>query len=281
MFAQGEAAAVDLVHRVDDNEGLGINLLHQMVQLCQLPVGDHGEHHVPFIAGVAGLGVEQGAATVQHFQDQLADLVALFTEDLYLNLGVAHQHHLVQHDGVEQHQQDAVEDLLPVFREEHLPDENGEVQPVHDHRDGHAPELVGHDGGNVHTAAGSACADHKTNGRADHHTGEYGGQHGVTGHVSDAGNPAEQFQKDGVAEGGNRCVEGEPSAHDSCAQNEHNHVGDHYKGGDGNAQPVLADQGKAGGAAGNQPAGQNEHVHRKGIKGVACQHQQQVSEPAR
>ena len=281
MFAQGEAAAVHLIHRVDDDEGLGVHLLHQMVQLGQLPVGDDGEHHVPLVAGVAGLGVQQGAAPVQYLQNQLANLVALFAEDLHLDLGVAHQHHLVQHDGVEQHQQDAVEDLLPVFGEEHLPDEDGKVQPVHDHRDGHTPELVGHNGRNVHTAAGSARADHQADGRADHHTGEHGGQHGVAGHVANAGNPAEQLQEDGVAEGGHRRVEGKPAAHDRRAQNEHNHVGDHHEGGDGDAQPVLADQGQAGGTAGNQPAGEHEHVHRQGIKGVARQHQQQVPQPAR
>ena len=61
--------------------------------------------------GVAGLGVQHRAAPVQHPQDDAADLVVLFAEDLHLDLGVAQHRHLLQDNGVQQHQQDAVEDL--------------------------------------------------------------------------------------------------------------------------------------------------------------------------
>ena len=249
-----------------------------MVQLCQLPVGHHRQQHVPLGLGVAGLGVQHRAAPVQHPQDDAADLVVLFAEDLHLDLGVAHHRHLFQNDGVEQHQQDAVEDLLLVGKD-HLADEDEKIQQVHHRAHRQAEVFVQHDGRDVHAAAGGPRADHQPDGHADEHAGEDGAQHGVTGEAVDARDAGEQVQEQRIAEGGQRCVEGEPPAHGHRAHHEHDDVGHQHEPGHRHVQPVAGGQRQTRCAAGDEPAGQHEHVHRQGVQRVAQQHQQNVFSP--
>ena len=142
-----------------------------------------------------------------------------------------------------------------------------------------AEVFVQHDGRDVHAAAGGPCADHQPDGHADEHAGEDGAQHGVTGEAVDARDAGEQVQEQRVAEGGQRCVEGEPPAHGHCAHHEHDDVGHQHEPGHRHVQPVAGGQRQTRCAAGDEPAGQHEHVHRQGVQRVAQQHQQNVFSP--
>ena len=162
---------------------------------------------------------------------------------------------------------------------DHLTDEDEKIQKVHHRAHRQAEVFVQHDGGDVHTAAGGSRADHQPDGHADEHTGKDGAQHGVTGETVNAGNTGKQVQKQRVAEGGQRRVEGEPPAHGQRSHHEHDDVGHQHEPGHRHIEPVAGGQRQTRGAAGDEPAGQHEHVHRKGVQGVACQHQQNVFSP--
>lgn len=78
---QGEAATENVIHIVDNHEGIGVNGLANGANLRQLGQLGHHKEHLPLLMGESALAVEIGHATAHHLDDFLGDFVMLVADD--------------------------------------------------------------------------------------------------------------------------------------------------------------------------------------------------------
>ena len=110
------------------------------------------------------------------------------------------------------------------------------------------------------------------NARANHQPGQHGGQQGVLCQAHLPKEALEHRQNRRVVKGADGGGQGEDFPQHQQAHQEHQNVEHGHKGGQGHVEKVLRHQPQAGGAAGNQPAGQKEQRDPQGVQGVARQH---------
>ena len=65
MGIAGEAIAQDLVGLLNDDKSVGINMDHQLLQLCQLLALDGCQDHLRLFVAIAALSMEERGAPIQ------------------------------------------------------------------------------------------------------------------------------------------------------------------------------------------------------------------------
>ena len=116
---------------------------------------------------ISGLSVKQGGATVELLDDHLVDLFMLFADDFDLGLGVSGQKYLVKDNGVDQDEQNTVDDLLLVG-EEHLEYQDRKVKYIEHHGHWKTEFLVQDQWRNIHTSGRGAGPDDDADGKPAH-----------------------------------------------------------------------------------------------------------------
>ena len=189
-------------------------------------------------------------------------------DDLHLGAVLAQQDHLVQHNGVDKHQHDAVEHLF-LGAGNRLGHQDDQIKDGHADRHRDMEIFLEHQRGDVHAAGGPAAADHNAQGDADPQAGEDGGQHQVVGEdvVFKQLFPDGQGQRgeEGAGQGG----EGKAPAQQDPASHQHHHVDHQQDGGHRQAAEAVGGQGNAGGAAGDQAGGDQKQDHGEGVECIA------------
>lgn len=141
LLAQGKAAAADLAGAADDHKAFRVDALDEPFDFRQLAVGDVGEDDADVGLKIAALPLDDGHAAVALAQDSPADGVGGAADDQKPGLAGAEAEQLVQHQRVNEDQQDAVKDL---FRRviHGLKKQDEAVKNIEAGRNGHAPQLV-------------------------------------------------------------------------------------------------------------------------------------------
>ena len=77
----GEAVSQNLVGLLDNDKGGGVNIHNQLLELCQLALADHRQHHLYVLVGIGPGSVEVGSPPVQLVGNGLRDFFMLLGDD--------------------------------------------------------------------------------------------------------------------------------------------------------------------------------------------------------
>ena len=73
MIDSPEAASHDLIRGHDDDEGMGINIVHNKFQFADLRCTDRNENYISFAARVCPLSMQKRDATVHFINNALGN----------------------------------------------------------------------------------------------------------------------------------------------------------------------------------------------------------------
>ena len=214
VLIHGKAPSPHLADPCDHHEAGRVYAVDDFLQLEQLPVGDDAEYHLALVMQIPALRVQQCHPPVQLLQDGFPDLLRLAADDLHLRLGGADHHGLVQGDGGQQHEHNAVQDILRLL-EGRLEQQDAHVKGVQAHGHRNPETFVQNQRRDVHAPRGSSRADHDAQRHPHPQPREQGAQQNVIRQHEIPQQPVEHLQRRRYQEGA-----GQGGGHESLPQHD-------------------------------------------------------------
>ena len=267
--------AFDFIDTGNNHKGLRIDLIYFLVQLGKFPVGDDGHNHRLIHMEISGLSVKQGGATVELLDDHLVDLFMLFADDFDLGLGVSGQKYLVKDNGVDQDEQNTVDDLLLVG-EEHLEYQDRKVKYIEHHGHWKTEFLVQDQWRNIHTSGRGAGPDDDADGKSDHQSAGDCGEHPVVCNLAKLRDIFKYTEDDRVEETADERGQSEHLSQNDGPKKEHDGIEAKDKSGNRNIKIMFKRDSKTCRSPGDQIVWKNKDGNSKGIDGVAGQNSKNV-----
>lgn len=176
-----EALAQHLVGVIDDDEGVGVHLLHPLFQLDDLVFAEGAEDHLPRLMGIAALAAEQGDAPV-HVQQRGGQLLVVVGHDARHLGALAAVHHPIHDEGDQVQRRHGVQATAQVVERQRVQHHDQPVQQAAQRTDGHAlqpqPQQPRRQIGAAH---GGGLPQHQAAAGTHQHSAVHAGQHRLDG----------------------------------------------------------------------------------------------------
>lgn len=254
----------------NNHEGLRINFIDFLIQLCQFPVGNDGHDDRLICMQISGFAMQDSRAAVQLLDDHLIDLFVLFAYDLDLSLDVSGEEYFVQNDGVDQNKENSVDDLLFVG-EEHLENQDREVKEIEHDRHRETELFIQYKRRNIHSSGGCTCPDHDSDGKSDHESAADGCKHPVACDICKLRNLFKYTENDRVKETADQCCQCKHFSKDNCSKHKHNGVKTEDEHGNRDIKVMFKSNSKTSRSPGDQVIWKNEDDNTERIDGIADQ----------
>ena len=255
---QGEAATENVIHIVDNHEGIGVNGLANGANLRQLGQLGHHKEHLPLLVGEGALAVEIGHATAHHLDDFLGDFVMLVADndDILLIIKANGKsvagfgHHKEGEQGV-QHRLDA--------KEKDADKEQAKIKNKSRGANTNRIMLLDDGADDIRATAGAAHPIHAGRTNAIQHTARNASQQLIMDHLI-IGQKVKGIQRNREGHNAVESTDGILPVHIFVSQKEQGHVTNQACGTHGQAADIISQHGHATDAAAEHFVGHIKHI---------------------